>query len=105
MKLTTRSAIGTSDRAAACCRFAQLQTKFAIKAMGALVIDLPALPPEEHMDASIPVENTGRSQLLNPHPEAGLIEAASPDDHDHRLTASAPPRVATAQPARRITKR
>ena len=28
------------------------------------------------MDASIPVANTGRSQLLDPHLKAGLIEAA-----------------------------
>ena len=53
-----------------------MQTKFAIQAMGALVIDLPALAPEQHMDATIPVSRTRRSELHDPQLEAGLIRAA-----------------------------
>lgn len=50
--------------------------QLAVQAVGALIVDLPTFTPEQHMDASVPVANTGRSQVLDPHLQAGLIEAA-----------------------------
>ena len=51
---------------------ADAQAFLVVQTIDPLGVDRPALPPKQHMQAAIPVPDSGRRQLLEPQPQLVL---------------------------------
>ena len=71
--LDLRTARTVTGRApAAWCLGADAQAFLVVQTIDPLGVDRPALPPKQHMQATIPVPDSGRRQLLEPQPQLVL---------------------------------